>query len=134
MKIAKRVLIALVVYVGIVAAFESMIGFLQPQDQSTLVIITTDGDGNSNDRVLAHLESDGKIFVAANHWPRAWYAQALENPDFKIDPPLYIFASPDSVVLVEKIGDPIAANVFFFDEQGLVKRSIVHEQAVSPLP
>jgi len=62
---------------------------------------------------------------------RGWFSQALENPDFKIDPPLYVFASPDSVVLVEKIGDPIAANVFFFDEQGLVKRSIVHEQATS---
>jgi hypothetical protein len=84
-KIAKRVLIALVVYVGIVAAFESMIGFLQPQDQSTLVITTTDGDGDSNDRVLAHLESDGKIFVAANHWPRAWYAQALENPNVQVE-------------------------------------------------
>lgn len=60
---------------------------------------------------------------------RGWFAQALENPDFRIDPPLYVFASPDSVVLVEKIGDPIASNVFFFDDEGLVKRSIVHEQA-----
>ena len=61
---------------------------------------------------------------------QGWFAQALENPDFKIDPPVYIFASPDSVVLVEKIGDPTAANVFFFDAEGLVKRSIVHEQAI----
>ena len=65
---------------------------------------------------------------------RGWFAQALENSDFKIDPPLYVFASPDSVVLVEKIGDPIAANVFFFNDQGLVKRSIVHEQADVSIP
>jgi len=61
---------------------------------------------------------------------RVWFAQALENPDFKIDPPIYVFASPDSVVLVEKIGDPIVANVFFLDDDGLIKRSIVHEQAI----
>jgi len=62
---------------------------------------------------------------------RGWFSQALENPDFAIDPPIFVFASPDSVVLVEKIGEPIAANVFFFDDEGLVKRSIVHEQAGS---
>jgi hypothetical protein len=84
MKIAKRILIALAVYVGIVVAFESMIGFFQPATQSTLVITTMDEDGNSNDRVLARLESGGELFVAANHWPRAWYEQALANRNVEV--------------------------------------------------
>ena len=29
---------------------------------------------------LSKLESGGKLYVAANHWPRAWYNRALENP------------------------------------------------------
>ena len=24
------------------------------------------------------------FFVAANHWPRAWYKQALENPSVQV--------------------------------------------------
>ena len=84
MKIVKGIGIALLVYIGIVVAFESMIGVLQPTNQNTLVISTTDDDGNSNDRVLARLESKGQLFVAANHWPRAWYEQALENPNVQV--------------------------------------------------
>ncbi len=70
--------------VGIVIAFESMIGFLQRSTGTTLVITTTDEAGNSNDRVLARLESNGQLYVSANHWPRAWYAQALENPNVRV--------------------------------------------------
>lgn len=72
--------IALLVYVGIVVAFESMIGFFQPEAGETLVITTTNAEGVSKDRVLARLETDGQIYVAANHWPRAWYKQALADP------------------------------------------------------
>ncbi len=84
MKVLKIFAIAVCVYVGIVVAFESLIGIFQPADESTLVITTTDGDGNTNDRVLSRLESDDQIYVAANHWPRSWYRQALENPDVEI--------------------------------------------------
>lgn len=84
MKIAKRILIALAVYVGIVIAFESMIGLLQPERGSTLVITTMDEDGTKNDRVLARLDSNGQIFVSANHWPRAWYSRALANPKVQL--------------------------------------------------
>ncbi len=76
----KKLGITLLVYIGIVFAFESMIGFFQPEAGKTLVITTTNDEGVSNDRVLARLETDGKIYVAANHWPRAWYKQALANP------------------------------------------------------
>ena len=81
MKVLKIVAIVVLVYVGIVAAFESLIGTLQPAAGSTLVITTFDGDGAPHDRVVSRLESDGQLYVAANHWPRAWYKRALDNPD-----------------------------------------------------
>ena len=79
MKAAKVIGISLLVYVGIVTAFESLIGYFQPGGDGTLIITTTAQDGTENDRVLSHLESNGQIYVAANHWPRAWYNQALAN-------------------------------------------------------
>lgn len=84
MKALKIVGIAVLVYVGIVVAFESLIGYFQPADGSTLVITTFDQDGTPHERVVSRLESDGKLYVAANHWPRAWYKRALENPAVQI--------------------------------------------------
>ncbi len=84
MKAIKLFAIVLGGYVGIVVAFESLLGFFQPAGEGTLVITTTDKDGNTNDRVLSRLESSGQLYVAANHWPRAWYDQALKNPDVGI--------------------------------------------------
>ena len=81
MKTLKILAALVVVYVGIVVAFESMIGILQPTAGSTLVITTMDADGSPHDRVVSRLESDGQLYVAANHWPRAWYRRALANPD-----------------------------------------------------
>lgn len=77
-----KTLVALVVlYAAIVAAFESAIGFFQPAGGSTLVLTTFDPDGTAHDRVLARLDTEGKVYVSANHWPRAWYRRALANPD-----------------------------------------------------
>ena len=84
MKAVKLVVLLFFVYAGLVAAFESMLGYFQPAGQGTLVITTTDDDGTTNDRVLASLESNGQLYVAANHWPRAWYRQALENPNVQV--------------------------------------------------
>jgi hypothetical protein len=81
MKALKILAIVALVYVGIVAAFESLIGTLQPKSGSVLVITTVDGDGTPHDRVVSRLESDGRLYVAANHWPRAWYRRALANPE-----------------------------------------------------
>lgn len=83
MKASKIVAIAVLAYVGIVVAFESSIGLLQPSSGSTLVITTFDADGASHDRVVSRLESDGRLYVAANHWPRAWYHRALANPEVR---------------------------------------------------
>jgi hypothetical protein len=84
MKIVKIVVILLVVYVGIVVAFESLIGYLQPSGGSTLVITTFDADGAPHDRVVSRLESEGQLYVAANHWPRAWYRRALAKPEVEV--------------------------------------------------
>jgi hypothetical protein len=84
MKALKIAAVVLLVYVGIVVAFESLIGTLQPESGATLVITTFDPDGKGHDRVVSRLELDGKLYVAANHWPRAWYRRALANPDVKV--------------------------------------------------
>jgi hypothetical protein len=84
MRALKIIVIVALVYAGIVTAFESLIGTLQPADSGTLVITTFDGDGTPHDRVLSKLESDGKVYVAVNHWPRAWYNRALQNPDVQV--------------------------------------------------
>ena len=84
MKAVKILAIVLAVYVGIVALFESMIGYFQPENEGTLVITTT-SDGEASDRVLSRLDTDGQVYVAVNHWPRAWYHAALDNPDVKVD-------------------------------------------------
>ena len=83
MKAFKWIAIALGAYVGIVVAFESLIGVLQPEADTTLVLTTVDGAG-PHDRVVSRLESDGRLYVAANHWPRAWYRRALANPEVQV--------------------------------------------------
>lgn len=83
-KAVKIISIALAVYVAIVVLFESMLGIVQPQGGNTLVIATTAPDGSTHERVLSMLESNGQIYVAANHWPRAWYRHARENPEVQV--------------------------------------------------
>ena len=76
--------IVVVIYVLLVAAFESLLGYFQPETPDTLVITTIDAQGDVHDRVLSGLESDGKSYVAVNHWPRAWYRRAKDNPNVRI--------------------------------------------------
>jgi len=84
MRVVKIVAILLLVYVGIVVAFESLIGYFQPQDTNTMVITTQDGSGNAKQRVVARLDVDGKLYVAANHWPRRWYHEVLAHPQVQV--------------------------------------------------
>ena len=84
MRVIKVLAILLVVYIAVVAAFESLLGYFQPQNERTLVITTTDGQGETHDRVVSRLETDGSLYVAVNHWPRAWYRRVLENPQVQI--------------------------------------------------
>lgn len=84
MKAVKITVIAVLVYVGIVVAFESLLGIFQPRPGANQVITTFDQDGTAHDRVVSRLESNGQLYVAANHWPRAWYRRALKNPEVQI--------------------------------------------------
>jgi hypothetical protein len=84
MKVLKIVGIVFLVYLGIVVAFESLIGYFQPTAESTLVITTFDENGTPQDRVVSRLQSNNQLYVAANHWPRAWYERALENPEVQV--------------------------------------------------
>jgi hypothetical protein len=84
MKAAKIGGIVVLVYVALVVAFESLLGYMQPAGQGTLTIVTIDQDGNENARVLAGLTSRDQLYVAANHWPRAWYNAARANPNVMI--------------------------------------------------
>ena len=76
----KIVIILLASYALLVVLFESSLGYFQPESASTLQIATVDADGEVNQRVLARIESSVQLYVAANHWPRAWYREALANP------------------------------------------------------
>ena len=84
MRMVKILGIVFLIYVAIVAIFESLLGYYQPSSDGTMVITTTNAQGEQADRVLAKLESDGKLYAAANHWPRAWFHQAQEHPDIAI--------------------------------------------------
>ena len=80
MKAVKILLILAITYVGIVVVFESLIGYLQPQSDNTLVLVTNDENG-SHERVLTQIDYNEQVYVAVNHWPRAWYHRAKANPD-----------------------------------------------------
>jgi hypothetical protein len=84
MRALRIVLLAGLAYVALVVAFESLLGWVQPAGSSTMRITTFEPDGKAHDRVVARLDSDGKLYVAANHWPRSWYRRALANPDVKV--------------------------------------------------
>tara|TARA_B110000014_G_scaffold264414_1_gene265775 strand:- start:11617 stop:12021 length:405 start_codon:yes stop_codon:yes gene_type:complete len=84
MKILRITLISLALcYIGLVVVFESWLGYSQPTNTNTLVITTLDNN-QSKDRVLSAVNNDGKLYVSANHWPRAWYRQAKSNPNVEV--------------------------------------------------
>ena len=78
------------VYVVFVFLFETLfLGWYQPKLEGTgvpmLVLTTTDDAGESDDRRLARLETDGKTYVSAHHWPRGWYHRAVEFPSVQVE-------------------------------------------------
>ncbi len=85
LKIAALILLS---YALLVVLFESTLGYFQPESESTLQIITVGSDGSLSPRVVARLESGGQLYVAANHWPRAWYRESLANASVQVDSPI----------------------------------------------
>ena len=84
MRALKILVILLVVYVAIVVIFESLLGYFQPAAGTTMVITTYEQDGTSHQRVVARLEIGEQLYVAVNHWPRAWYRRLQRNPAVQI--------------------------------------------------
>ena len=84
MKLVKIISIVFIVYVALVATFESLLGYYQPSSPSSVIIITSDDDGKKYRRVLSRLDSNGQLYVARNHWPRAWHRRALNNPEVEV--------------------------------------------------
>ncbi|MFT7221587.1 MAG: putative pyridoxamine 5'-phosphate oxidase family protein, partial [Candidatus Azotimanducaceae bacterium] len=80
MKILKILGSLIAVYVFVVVGFESLLGYFQPANEQTLALIVTEDDGNPHQRVLSRIEHEGKLYVAVNHWPRAWYRALQEEP------------------------------------------------------
>ncbi len=80
----KILLFVVLAYVAVVVIAESMLGFFQPEFQRTLIITTTDASGNSTDRVLVSNYTNNQLYISANHWPRAWYHETLDNPNVQV--------------------------------------------------
>jgi F420H(2)-dependent quinone reductase len=83
---------ALLGYVALIVAFEALVGFMGSRDakrgrapgDSFLVITTKRSDGTPSNTVVAGVESDSRLYVSANHWPRGWYERALANPEVEV--------------------------------------------------
>ena len=72
------------VYVSWVVNFEVNLGRNQPMGGNSIVIATFNDENERHERVLSLREINGENYVAANHWPRAWYRQALDNPNIEV--------------------------------------------------
>ncbi len=79
-KPVRAIAVVAAAYISLVVLFESSLGFFQPELGGTITITTVDKQGQSHDRVVSRFESGGELFIAANHWPRAWFRRVLQNP------------------------------------------------------
>jgi len=103
-------------HTGCMTAFAAF----QPENVGgeTIVLTTTDADRESHERVLSPIDYDGRLFVAANHWPRAWYHRALENPDVSVtrnettDYRAVPVSEEERERLLDESGFPLVAYVF----------------------
>jgi hypothetical protein len=105
LKVLKWTLVALVAlllfYTGSVVWIDAQLGYNQPQNWSTLVIATLNENGGRHEGVLRLEQIDGENYVAANHWPRAWYYRALGNSTVEVRMPGSEDFEPFVAVLVE---------------------------------
>ncbi len=92
MRPIKLLAIAAGCYVVLVVAFECLVGFMGARQaerglepgEDWVVITTRDEAGSPKNTVVAGVENDGKLYVSANHWPRAWYHRAVANPAVEV--------------------------------------------------
>jgi hypothetical protein len=99
----------------------AIVATFQPENigVETIILTTTDADGELHERVLSPIDYDDQLFVAANHWPRAWYRRALENPEVSVtrdgetsDYRAVPVSDEDRERLLEAPGFPLVAYVF----------------------
>ena len=87
----KWIAILLGAYVGVVIAFETLVVTMGARQakrgvqpgEDWITIATTDANGSA-ETVVAGVESDGQLYVSANHWLRGWYRRVLKNPDVDV--------------------------------------------------
>ena len=84
MRTSKKIIVLLIGYMGLVVVFEIFLRLIQPRSGDTMVITSLKIDGKAIKRVLSRLEEGNDVFVAVNHWPRAWARRIGENPNFQI--------------------------------------------------
>lgn len=99
MRFAKWIVGSVLAYVLIVCAVEALAVYMGHQqardgvaaDEDWLVLHTfPPGSGaeadvaGARDTVVAGVEVDGRLYVAANHWPRAWLGRVLANPAIEV--------------------------------------------------
>ncbi|MFL2526595.1 MAG: hypothetical protein ACJ0Q3_03810 [Candidatus Azotimanducaceae bacterium] len=90
MKLLKVVGYLFVGYVSLVFLFEAVfLGIFQPTIESerlkNLVMTTTDSAGHPDPRRITYVMVDQSIYVSAHHWPRAWYHQAIKDPNIVVE-------------------------------------------------
>ena len=90
MKLVKVVGYLFVGYVSLVFLFEAVfLGIFQPTIESerlkNLVMTTTDSAGHPDPRRITYVMVDQSIYVSAHHWPRAWYHQAIKDPNIGVE-------------------------------------------------
>jgi hypothetical protein len=100
-------------YAGSIVWFEARLGINQPQGATSLVIATFN-NGERHERVVRLETIDGKNYVAANHWPRAWYHQALNNPNVEVKMPGTDSFEPFEAVNVEGEEDTYVREIYTF--------------------
>lgn len=90
-KVGKITLIVLASYLVLVIGFEIFVVYQGRSHaargvaagETWLTITTTDASGRAIDSVIAAVEIDDRLYVAANHWPRSWFNRAIRNPDIR---------------------------------------------------
>ena len=85
----RKILITLSVldglYLILAVGFGLTVGYLQPQREETVVLITTDSNGTKYERVLTPRQDEsGQLWLVSGQWSRSWYRRALEYPEIEL--------------------------------------------------
>ncbi|MGH0029616.1 MAG: hypothetical protein ACQGVC_07490 [Myxococcota bacterium] len=78
----------LVAFLAVALLFDLFVGVVQPEfepDGRSLVLITTDAEGQRHETRLAVVEdAEGNAWVQSGHHFRGWYHRAVANPQVEV--------------------------------------------------